>query len=83
MTQELYTVTITPGFSEWTEPVRQYVNRVNYGPDMTIYTIDGKNSAIMVKKRLEREGYIVHIEEPNGNTFSTIHRKVYNGIIIG
>ena len=78
--QEVYTLTIQPGFSEWEEPIRQYISRTNYGPNMTIYTIDNEKSALFQKKKLEMQGFIVHLEEPNSSTTSTNYQKIYAGI---
>lgn len=78
-----YTITIQPGINEWEEPINRYIKRTNYGPSMTCYTIDNKISALLIKERLENEGYTIHLEEPDGNTLSTAHTKIHAGINIG
>ena len=49
----MFTLTIQPGFADWEEPIKRYVKRENYGYNMTVYTIDNKISALLIKKRLE------------------------------
>jgi len=80
--QPIYTMTITPGFADWEEPVAHYIQRKNYGYNMTTYTFDNKISALLVKSRLENEGYIIHLEEPCGNTSTTVHQKIVSGITL-
>lgn len=82
MTSELYTLTIQPGLSDFEEPVNRYIKRTNYGPNMTIYTFDNKISALLVKKRMENEGYTVHLEDPDGTTKSSDTKKIYAGLTI-
>ena len=77
-----YQLTIQPGFSEFDEPIQTYIKRVNYGPSMTVYTIGDKNSALLAKAQVERQGYIVHIQEPNGDTRITPHNVFHDGIVI-
>ena len=77
-----YTLTIQPGFADFEEPIRHYVKRANFGPNMTVYTIDDENMALSSKKRIENNGYIVHMEYPNGNTTNTNHDVIHAGIKI-
>jgi hypothetical protein len=77
---QYYQLTITPGFYEFEEPIKNYVERTNYGPSMTVYTINNQISALFAKKRLESEGYIVHLEKPDGSTTATQYQQIYNGI---
>jgi len=79
----VYTLTIQPGFSDFEEPIPRYIKRTNYGSSMTVYSIDNKISALLTKKRLENEGYIVHIEDPDGNSQSSNATKIVAGINIG
>ncbi len=83
MSQQVYTMTIQPGFSDYDEPVKCYISRTNYGNDMTIYTFDNKKMAQFVQKRLENNGYIIHLEEPVEISSLTEHTKIYSGITIG
>lgn len=82
MASNIYTLTIQPGLSEFEEPVNRYIKRNNYGSDMTVYTFDNKISALLVKKRMENEGYNVHLEDPDGTTESTETNKIYAGLTI-
>jgi hypothetical protein len=75
-----YQLTVQPGFSEFEEPIKRYVERTNYGSSMTVYTIDNEISALLAKKRLENEGYIVHLEKPDSSTISSQHQQIYSGI---
>jgi hypothetical protein len=81
-TEKYYTLTVRPGFSDFEEPISRYVKRDNYGSDMTIYTIDNEISALLAKKRLENEGYIIHLERPDGSMTTTKYDVVYSGITI-
>lgn len=81
--QQVYTLTIQPGFSQWEEPIRRYVERQNYGGNMTVYKIDNRISALLAKKRLENDGFIVHLEEPEGDSQSTSVSKIFAGIDLG
>jgi hypothetical protein len=82
MASNIYTLTIQPGLSEFEELVNRYIKRTNYGSNMTIYTFDNKISALLVKKRMENEGYNVHLEDPDGTTKSTETNKIYAGLTI-
>lgn len=82
MTSNIYSLTIKPGLSEYEEPVNRYIDRNNYGSNMTVYTFDNKISALLVKKRMENEGHNVHLENPDGTTESTDSKKIYAGLII-
>ena len=75
----VYTLTIQPCFSDFEEPISRYIKRTNYGSSMTVYTIDNKISALLTKKRLENEGYIVHIEDPDGSSQSSNAKKIVAG----
>ena len=77
---EIITMTIQPGFAEWETPLIHYVARKNFGSSMTIYTLDNKGLALIYKKRLETEGYIVHLEYPNGTSTITPHTVIHDGI---
>ena len=79
----MFTLTIQPGFAEWEEPIKRYVKRENYGYNMTVYTIDNKISALLIKKRLEDEGYVIHLEEPDGSSQTTQHQTIFSGIVVG
>lgn len=78
----MFSLTIQPGFADWEEPVKRYVKRENYGSNMTVYTIDNKISALLIKKRLENEGYIIHLEEPDGSSQTTQHQTIFSGIVV-
>ena len=79
----MFTLTIQPGFADWEEPIKRYVKRENYGYNMTVYTIDNKISALLIKKRLEDEGYVINLEEPDGSSQTTQHQTIFSGIVIG
>lgn len=81
--QQVYTLTIQPGFSQWEEPIRRYVERQDYGGSMTVYKIDNKISALLAKKRMENDGYVVHLQEPNGANQTTAVSKIFAGMTIG
>jgi len=75
-----YVLTIQPGFPDYEEPIPRHVKRESFGPHMTVYTIDNEISALLAKKRLENEGYIIHMQRPDGTTSSTKHDVIYAGI---
>jgi hypothetical protein len=76
-----YNVTIMPGIPDYVEPCKFYVKRLDLN-NMTILTLDNKISALLLKKRMEIEGYVVHIQEPDGSSNITLHSKVINGVKI-
>jgi len=82
MASNIYTLTIQPGLSEFEEPVNRYIKRTNYGSNMTVYAFDNKISALLIKKRMENEGYNVYLENPDGTTESTDTKKIYAGLTI-
>jgi hypothetical protein len=74
---QYYELTVQPGFPEFLDPLPRYAKRVNYGNSMTVYTIDNRISALLAKKRFENQGYVVHLEEPDGTTSITPHTKTF------
>lgn len=77
-----FTLTVRPGFAHYQEPISNYVKCENFGSDMTVYTFDNEKMALFAKKRLESEGYIIHMQLINGTTLSTTHDVIYTGIKI-
>lgn len=82
MAHNVYTMTIIPGFDDWEEPIKRYIERINSGHHMTTYTFDNKITALLVKFRLENEGYIIRLEEPSGSISTTEHNKIVDGITL-
>jgi hypothetical protein len=79
---QYYILTVQPGISNDEELISRYTKRDNYGTNMTVYTIDNKISALKAKTQFENEGYIVHIECPDGLSIEKKHEVICSGMKI-
>lgn len=75
------TLSISPSIPSFLDPVTKYKTRTDSG-SYTYYTFNDKVTALIVKKNMEMEGYIVHFEDDK-ETMSTKHTTYYDGMKLG